>query len=138
MNKNETRTKEMVDILRHLQKCVPIQKDGQPLATVLWGDGLSCLTVTDAQESRANTTAIVDKLTCFEAAPQEWHKRLLYVSVRTDYSDIIKKCCYLHISLLVIKMYFLNRTPWHSSLMQGAADLLELWLTSEINMVIME
>ena len=83
--KDETKTSEMVDILRELIKYVPLDNEGAQKHIVLWGDGLSCERVKDAQESIVNAQDNGDKLRSYEPAPQEWHKRLLYVTVRVKY-----------------------------------------------------
>ena len=72
----------MVDILRELLKYVPVKIYGDPITTILWGDGLSCERVKDAQESCVNNNTKTGRLLGFEPSPQEWHKRLQYVTVR--------------------------------------------------------
>ena len=88
IKKDETKTKEMAEVLQELRRYVPVDANGEQLPVVLYGDGLSCERVKDAQESCGNATLIPDKLQCFEPVPQEWHKRLLYVTVRNTYINV--------------------------------------------------
>ena len=79
----------MVDILKELQNYVPIA-NGEKVPVILWGDGLSCERVVDAQESVVNTATQDNTLLEFEPSPQEWHKRLQYVTVNKTRFFFIK------------------------------------------------
>ena len=72
----------MAEILQCLKKYIIAD---EPNVSVLWGDGLSCDRVKDAIESRNNAKDESKRLLCFEPVPQDWHKRLHYVTVSLLY-----------------------------------------------------
>ncbi|KAK3102183.1 hypothetical protein FSP39_009426, partial [Pinctada imbricata] len=76
LDKNESKITDMVDILGHYHQYVPT-KDGIPVKTILYGDGLSCERVNDAQNARINAADVWDRLEGIEPAAQEWHKRAI-------------------------------------------------------------
>ena len=71
----------------------------------MWGDGLSCERVVGAQNACANGNTTLEQLTSLESAPQDWHKRLLYVEVN------IKAFLYSSISLLLLQSPKINDCP---------------------------
>ena len=74
LDTDENRTAEMIDILQHYQDhFVPIKADGNPVATVLYGDGLSCERAHDAQKARINGTSPHSHLEGIYLSIQEWH-----------------------------------------------------------------
>lgn len=81
MDKDEARVRDMIDILEHYQQYVPVQKDGRPVPTVLFGDGLSCERAHDAQVGRSNHDDAMSRLEGIHPAIQEWHHRALCLQV---------------------------------------------------------
>ena len=72
----------MIDILQHYQDCfVPITSDGDPVPTILYGDGLSCERAHDAQKARINGTSASSHLEGLYPSIQEWHSHLLNAQV---------------------------------------------------------
>ena len=82
LDKDENHTAEMIDILQHYQDhFVPIKEDGNPVATVLYGDGLSCERAHDAQKARINGISPHSHLESIYPSIQEWHSHLLNAQV---------------------------------------------------------
>ena len=78
--KDEAKTYDMVDILQSYHDLVPYQ-DGEPVTTVLYGDGLRCERARDALNSRRNATNSFDRLEGLHPTIQERHKRGLLLEV---------------------------------------------------------
>ncbi|XP_003729577.2 uncharacterized protein LOC586013 isoform X1 [Strongylocentrotus purpuratus] len=72
--KDDAKTYDMVDILQSYHGLVPYQ-DGEPVTTVLYGDGLRCERARDALNSRRNATNSFDRLEGLHPSIQERHKR---------------------------------------------------------------
>ncbi|KAK3108451.1 hypothetical protein FSP39_008205, partial [Pinctada imbricata] len=87
LDKNESKITDMVDILEHYHQYVPT-KDGIPVKTILYGDGLSCERVNDAQNARINAADVWDRLEGIEPAAQEWHKRAIILQTPDNIEDL--------------------------------------------------
>ncbi|XP_011675168.2 uncharacterized protein LOC105443560 [Strongylocentrotus purpuratus] len=72
--KDEAKIYDMVDILQSYHDLVPYQ-DGEPVTTVLYGDGVRCERARDALNSRRNATNSFDRLEGLHPTIQERHKR---------------------------------------------------------------
>jgi len=80
LDENPSTIAGVVNILDHLHQYVPT--DGRQVYTILtWGDGLSCESHTDAQNSRANAETPLARLEGLEPAAQEFHKRMILMQV---------------------------------------------------------
>ena len=73
----------MVDILDHYNNYVP-SRNGLPVPTLLYGDGLSCERVNDAKNARINAANEWSRLEGLEPCVQEWHKRAILLQVSID------------------------------------------------------
>ncbi len=77
IDKDEARIADMVDIMSHFQQYVPRTREGDPITTILFGDGLSCERANDASLATANGENAWSRLEGLQPAVQEWHKRVL-------------------------------------------------------------
>ena len=80
LSKEETKTSDMVDILSSYHDYVPC-RDGKPITTILYGDGLSCVHVRDAQSEAVDVTDSQKRLDGLYPTVQEWHKHCLLLEV---------------------------------------------------------
>ena len=81
INKDESTTGGMIDIMEAYSKYVPIDSHGQPEQLILFCDGLSCERMEGAQRARVNGVDALARLEMFEPGIQEWHRRLMFVQV---------------------------------------------------------
>ena len=54
LNKDESTTAGMIEILENYNQYVPLDYDGNPMTLILYCDGLSCERVEGAQRARIN------------------------------------------------------------------------------------
>lgn len=71
----------MIDAMEHYQQYVPVKHDGTPIATLFYGDGLSCERATSAQDGRWGAASEWGRLEGLEPAVQEWHLRMHILEV---------------------------------------------------------
>ena len=82
MDKDETKIRDMIDVVEAYHQYVPENpRTGKPIPILLYGDGLSCERVNDAQNSRINADNAWDRLDGIQPAIQEWHRRALQLQV---------------------------------------------------------
>ncbi|XP_038062978.1 uncharacterized protein LOC119733651 [Patiria miniata] len=77
IEKDESKTDEMIEILDTLHKYVPRNERDGPGTLILHGDGLSCERVKDAQNARINGATQWAQLTGLQPCVQEWHKQVI-------------------------------------------------------------
>lgn len=88
LNKDESTTAGMIEILEDYTKYVPTDSNGMPTSLVLYCDGLSCERIDGAQRARINGHDNWARLQMFEPAIQEWHRRLMFV--QDTYDELFK------------------------------------------------
>lgn len=81
LNKDESTTAGMIEILEDYQKYVPENPSGQPIPLLLHCDGLSCERVEGAQRGRINGENESARLDTFQPVIQEWHRRVMFLQV---------------------------------------------------------
>jgi hypothetical protein len=104
VQKDETKTAEVIELLDIYKKYVPAKSDGNPFPIILYCDGLSCERVDGAQKARINGGNPWHRLQMFEPCIQEWHKRLLHMQVKhyttqlqyTDTALLSRDIKYIH------------------------------------------
>ncbi|XP_030830182.1 uncharacterized protein LOC115919849 [Strongylocentrotus purpuratus] len=85
LEKDESKVSDMIDVLDYLHRYVP--GDKSPIPVVLYGDQLSCERVRDAMGARINEDTPWDRLSGLQPAIQEWHKRLLMLTVPFQFNS---------------------------------------------------
>lgn len=91
LDHDEIHVKDCALILEDHSKYLPNIKE-DPVETVIWGDGLSCKRVKDAQAIRQTGGNRWRKLCAFIPAAQDWHKRVILLQVNE--LDILQKTRY--------------------------------------------
>ena len=81
LDKDESKTSDMIDIMEVYQKYLPMNPDGSPVILPLHGDGLSCERGNDAQNGCVNCKSDWKQLQGFHMSVQEWHKRCILLQV---------------------------------------------------------
>ena len=99
IDKDESKTADMVEIMDIYQRYVPQKPDGSPFILPLYADGLSCERGNDAQSARINGTTPWTQLQGMKPSIQEWHKRVLLLQVGIRQK---KKCVFTVYRLTLI------------------------------------
>ena len=73
ITKNEQEMEGMIDILEHLQKYLPKNKDGDPMEISIAGDQLTCERVRGAKRARLQSEDPFERFEGMLEMPGDWH-----------------------------------------------------------------
>jgi hypothetical protein len=135
LHNDETKTKDMVEILESYHQYLPSKPNGDPVILPLYCDGLSCERTEGAQEARLNGADRWTRLEGLEPCIQEWHRRQL--QLQECYDMLFKQESQRYKGTLYHLKQYLNYSSVSSNMMKcfnSARELLDVITESYICM----